>query len=318
MKAKAARVSRSKRPARANARAKAVAVSPEDLLPPSRPRNQVLPVAIAISLLVHAAVLLVRFVPPLAKPRESKTQPLEVVLVNAKSPQKPVKADALAQADLAGGGNTEQERRAKTNLPVLSDSTTSELSVAQQRVRQLESEMQRLATRLKSDHRVDRAPERAKVPQERSEGREQVASTARSDEIARLEAQIARQMDRYQKLPKRKFIGARAEGVVYAQYVDEWRQKIERIGTRYFPQEAKRQGIYGSLLITVSVRADGSVEQVEIERSSGYPVLDDAARRIVQLASPFAPFPPAIRREYDILSITRNWSFTRADGLVSE
>jgi protein TonB len=315
-----ARTTRKRRvaPGVRKARPAAPVVDYDDLLPARPPANQVLPVALAISLLVHAAILAVRFVPQFAKPRETATQPLEVVLVNAKSAEKPLKAEALAQANLAGGGNTAQDRRAKTNLPAISDSTVSEVSIAEQRVQQLESEMQRLATRLKSDRRVDQAPERTKAPQERAEGRDQVVSTARRDEIARLEAQIARQMERYQKLPKRKFIGARTEGVVYAQYVDQWRQKIERIGTRFFPEEAKRQGIYGSLLITVSVRADGSVEQVEIERSSGHPVLDRAARRVVQLASPFAPFPPEIRKEYDILSITRNWSFTRSEGLVSE
>ena len=105
---------------------------------------------------------------------------------------------------------------------------------------------------------------------------------------------------------------------MFAQYVDEWRQKIERVGTHNFPQEARRLGLYGTLLITVSIRADGSVEKVEIDRSSGHPVLDRAARRVVELAAPFAPFPAAIRKDFDILSITRNWSFTRSDQLVSE
>ncbi len=289
----------------------------DDLAPPPA-GNQILPVAIALSLVVHAALLLLKFVPPDGRLFENFNAPMEVVLVNSKSAHKPVKADALAQANLDGGGNTEEDRRARTNLPAIADSTTSEMSVAAQRIEQLETEVQRMMAQLQSDYRAEAPAENAKKPQEKLEGKEPIEVDQRKLEIQKLEAQIARQMDQYQKLPKRKFIGARTEGVVYAQYVDEWRQKIERIGTRNFPDEAKRQGIFGSLLLTVSIRADGSVEKVEIERSSGHEVLDRAARRVVQLGAPFPPFPPAIRKEYDILSITRSWSFTRAEELVSE
>jgi periplasmic protein TonB len=300
--------------------AKAISSAPlslDDLAPPPG-GNQILPVAIALSLVAHAALLLVKFVPPDGRLFENFNAPMEVVLVNSKSAQKPVKADALAQANLDGGGNTEEDRRAKTNLPAIAESTTSEMSVAAERIEQLETEVQRMLTQLNSDYRAEAPADAAKQPQTRLEGKEPMEVDQRRLEIQKLEAQIARQMDQYQKLPKRKFIGARTEGVVYAQYVDEWRQKIERIGTRNFPDEAKRQGIFGSLLLTVSIRADGTVEKVDIERSSGYEVLDRAARRVVQLAGPFSPFPPAIRKEYDILSITRSWSFTRAEELVSE
>jgi len=289
-----------------------------DDLAPSPAGNQILPVAIALSLVAHAALLLVKFVPPDGRLFENFNAPMEVVLVNSKSAHKPVKADALAQANLDGGGNTEEDRRARTNLPAIAESATSEMSVAAQRVEHLETEVQRMLTQLKSDYRADAPNETVKKPQTRREGTEPIELDQRRLEIQKLEAQIARQMDQYQKLPKRKFIGARTEGVVYAQYVDEWRQRIERIGTRNFPDEAKRQGIYGTLLLTVSIRADGSVEKVEIERSSGHELLDRAARRVVELASPFSPFPPAIRKQYDILSITRSWSFTRSEELVSE
>jgi len=293
------------------------ALSLDDLAPPPG-GNQILPVAIALSLVAHAALLLVKFVPPDGRLFENFNAPMEVVLVNSKSAHKPVKADALAQANLDGGGNTEEDRRAKTNLPAIAESTTSEMSVAAKRVEHLETEVQRMLTQLKSDYRAEAPNETVKKPQAPREGTEPIELDQRKLEIQKLEAQIARQMDQYQKLPKRKFIGARTEGVVYAQYVDEWRQRIERIGTRNFPDEAKRQGIYGTLLLTVSIRADGSVEKVEIERSSGHELLDRAARRVVELASPFSPFPPAIRKQYDILSITRSWSFTRSEELVSE
>jgi protein TonB len=189
---------------------------------------------------------------------------------------------------------------------------------AAQRVEKLEAEMRRLLTRVKAMPVADpvgdafQAVPRTDDPVARAQAEQQALR------IARLEAEISREWDQYQTLPRRKFIGARTESVVYAQYVDEWRQRIERVGTHNFPEEAKRQGLYASLLITVSIRADGSVERVDIDRSSGFVLLDRAARRIVELASPFPPFPPAIRSRYDVISITRNWTFTRAQELVSE
>jgi protein TonB len=134
--------------------------------------------------------------------------------------------------------------------------------------------------------------------------------------IARMEAEIARQWQAYQELPKRRFIGARTQGVVYAEYVDDWRQKIERVGTSNFPPEARENAVFGTVLVTVAIKADGSVEKVEIDRSSGSAVLDQAVERIVRLASPFKPFPANVRRDTDILHITRNWSFTRSDLLL--
>ena len=128
-----------------------------------------------------------------------------------------------------------------------------------------------------------------------------------------LEARIEKEMREYQELPRRKAIGSRTEGVVYAEYVDKWRRRIEQVGTRNYPEEAKRRKIYGSLLLTVHIKADGSVEKVEIDRSSGHRLLDAAARRVVELAGPFPPFPAVVRKDWDILSISRTWMFTRSD-----
>ncbi|MEJ1959977.1 MAG: energy transducer TonB [Nitrosomonadales bacterium] len=137
-------------------------------------------------------------------------------------------------------------------------------------------------------------------------------------EIAALEAQIDKDMSTYQKMPRRTFIGARTKEYRFAQYVEDWRVKIERVGTLNYPEAARLKKIYGSLQLTISIRADGSVESTEISRSSGQPILDAAAERIVKLAAPFPPFPADIRRDTDILSITRTWSFTQSDKLESE
>ncbi len=238
---------------------------------------------------------------------------LDVVLVNSKSSSKPTKADLLAQANLDGGGNTEADLQARSNLPVLDDmQAADELQLSARQVKQLEERAAQLLESVNRRTPTDTVP--APVAQSgQHETFEDPAFEHRRLKIARLEAQIAKEWQAYQKLPRRKFIGARAESAVYAEYVENWRQRIEAVGTQNYPQEARRLRIFGSLMITVSIKADGSVEQVEIERSSGHQVLDQAAVRIVDLAGPFTPFPLAVRSEYDILSITRMWSFTRND-----
>lgn len=265
----------------------------------------------AVSIVVHAFILLITFSPP-EVPAGKFTPQLDVVLVNARSAERPARADVLAQANVDGGGNVEAERRAKANLPVVRDTESAAVQLSARRVEQLEEEARRLlalagkrdADAARQDPvRSEPAPERDNDPM----------LDEQQQMIARLEAEIAREWEAYQKLPRRKFIGARAEGVVYAEYVDGWRRKIEKVGTENFPVEARQRKLYGSLLLTVSIKADGSVEKVEIERSSGHRVLDTAATRIVDLAGPFSPFPEAIRAQYDVLSITRSWSFTRSD-----
>ena len=135
--------------------------------------------------------------------------------------------------------------------------------------------------------------------------------------MLRLQAQIERDIEAYNKRPKKKFIGARTEEYRYAQYVEDWRQKVERIGTINYP-EAARGKLYGNLVLTVILLADGNIDRIEINRSSGHPVLDEAARRIVQMAGPYAAFPPDIRRDTDVLEITRTWFFTRDDTIQSK
>ena len=281
-------------------------------VPPPPATGDVLPITLAVSVVLHAIVLLITFAPPAFD--ASKFVPhLDVVLVNSKTVSKPVKADALAQANLDGGGNTEAERRAKSNLPKLHDVEPSPaVQLASRKVRRLEEEAQRLLQLSQSTPAS--ADSTRPAPQLPREARlEDTAAEQQRLRIAQLEAEIAKDWDAYQKLPRRKFIGARTEGVVYAQYVDQWRSRIEKIGTQYFPEEARRRALYGSLVMTVHISADGRVEKIELDRSSGYRLLDAAARRAVDLAGPFPPFPAAVRREWDVLSITRTFSYTRSD-----
>jgi periplasmic protein TonB len=242
---------------------------------------------------------------------------MDVVLVNSKSARRPDKADALAQANLDGGGNTDQKLRAQTPLPALEERDPSrEMKLAQARVKQLENEARELMTTLKSKATVTTAQ---LVPQGATKADAEARDLVeKSLEIARLEAQIRREHQAYQERPKRTFVGARASEYRFAQYVDNWRQKIERIGNLNYPEEARARKLYGSLQLTVAIKADGEVESVEINRSSGHKVLDQAAVRIVRLAAPFDRFPDNIRADTDILHITRTWTFTRAEQVLAE
>jgi protein TonB len=244
---------------------------------------------------------------------------LEIVLVNAKSKSRPQQADILAQNNLDGGGTTDLDRNAKSPLPVSqNDKQTAEVAMESSRVQQLEQEARKLLTQVNSQTRVDSAP-----PQQQQQTETKVAPTAqdimnKSLEIARLEAQISKDWDAYQKRPRRQFVGARTTEYRFARYIDDWRLKIERLGTLNYPAAARDQRIYGSLQLTVSIRADGNVDKVEINRSSGHKVLDDAAVRIVHMGSPYAAFSADIARDTDLLSITRTWIFTRSDQLATE
>ncbi len=280
-----------------------------------------LDVAIFISIIFHAVVLFgVTFKLPTPK-IENAITPLEVVLVNSKSISKPYKADTLAQANLDGGGNTDDNRRAKTPFPLSPKHKQSiDVTKAKQKTKQLEQEAKKLMTAVNSKQSIHQSNSRLEKSEQAKKIPDAFDLIQRSREIIRLEAQIAKDYEAYQKRPKRKFIGARTKEYRFARYVEDWRVKVERIGNLNYPEAAKRDGLYGHLQLTVGIMADGNLESIEINRSSGQKILDEAAIRIVKLAGQngFAPFPPDISRDTDILHITRTWVFTRSDELMSK
>lgn len=268
------------------------------------------------SIILHAFLLFgIALVMPDPRNAMSFAQPLQVVLVNSKSEARPLNADALAQANLDGGGNTAEDRQAKSPLPTLRDDEKFVMEKKARSITQLEQETRRMMTQLKSDHNVTQ-PEIKKRKTVTADSGDDLVQ--RALEIARLEAQINKNWDAYQKLPRRKFIGARTQEYRFAQYIEDWRVKVERIGNLNYPEQARRQKIYGKLQLSVSVRKDGSIETIEVSKSSGHRILDAAAMRIVKLAAPYSPLPPSITKDTDILTITRTWTFTSSDRLESE
>ncbi len=280
--------------------------------------DRVLGAALGLSIALHAALMAVHFKMPDPRARFAN-QPLEVVLVNAKTRERPTRAEVLAQSNLDRGGNVDQERRAKTPLPVTEPRKPGkDLAEAQRRVQQLEVQQRRLLAQARSSA--------SKVPLEspRAAPAEDAAPQPSGRDLAdlslaamRLQAQIDRQTEQYQKRPRKKFIGARAAEYRFAQYEEDWRVKIERVGTLNYPAEARGRH-YGNLRLTVTIRPDGSVESIELDRSSGLKVLDAAAFKIVRMATPFAAFPPNIRRDTDLLVITRTWFFGQGDKIWTE
>ena len=277
-------------------------------------QSRVLAVSLAASILLHAILLTVHFRFPDAMRWKSASQPLEVVLVNSKTRDKPERAKALAQANLDGGGNSDSRQRATSPLPTTNPKNPGrDLAETRRRQRELEAQQQQLLAQAR-DARSSVASEAqgrnsSEEPTPQSSGRDMAD---RSLAMLNLQAQIARQTQAYQERPRKRFIGANAREYRFAQYEEDWRAKIERVGTLNYPAEARGK-LYGTLRLTVTIRPDGSVESIDMDRSSGLKVLDQAAFRIVQIAGPFAAFPDSIRKDTDLLVITRTWFFEQGD-----
>lgn len=302
-------------------------------------------IALSLSVLLHLVALSIHFEPELKKFRD-QLPVLEVMLVNTKTKAKPQNTEVYAQANLDRGGNTDLDRQMKTALPAFKQQQAdvtlkpvanakqaaktaeqqSEELQAQKNVEALEKQAQALMTQLEAKHAVEsqqvskaKAAELDTMPKESQSKKIDLHDiTAAALEMDRLEALISKQQDEYQKRPKRKFVGGRAQEYRYALYVEAWRQKVEKIGNLNYPEAAKNLKLYGQLQMTVSIKADGSIESIEINRSSGHKVLDAAARHIVELAAPYAKFPDDVRKEIDVLSITRTWTFTKEESLATE
>ncbi|MDE3011163.1 MAG: TonB family protein [Pseudomonadota bacterium] len=289
----------------------------------------------ASSVLLHVLVILLitfkdfdpsRLVPP----------ELEVVLVNSKSPDKPTDALRRAQSNLDGGGNTDEDRVLKTPMAAVNDELARQASETEQRVARLEGEARTLMAKIRAEQSVRQQTQGA-ASGSNSDGQRDAHSPAPSPQaatasdshgldpsaegtaFARQMAEISRNYDAYQKRPRRKEVGGRAVAYVFARYEDEYRTKVERVGTDNYPAPHDGKPVYGKVRLTVSVKADGSIEKIALKLSSGDPYLDTAARSIVERAAPFGKFTPDMLKEADVLDITRTFTFTRlADGMRSE
>ena len=270
-------------------------------------------IAIGVSLLVHAALLAVRFVPPNAFSIAPADAGLEVILVNAKHDKAPLKADALAQANLDGGGYAERGR-AKSPLPDMRRSEDGDsISATKRRIAELLERQQNYLTRAKSSDFT--APPVAEVTKidPTATGADLVDS---SKAFVRSVAEISQTIEDQNKRPRKVHITPSTREVHYALYRDHMTQRIEEIGTLNFPQQDGRK-LYGELVLSIPVSQDGTIYQgeggIHIDRSSGNAALDQAALNIVRRAGPFGHFPPNMITEIWVLTTT--FKFTRKDTM---
>jgi len=249
----------------------------------------------------------------------SSSTSLEITLAHYRSQDAPQEADFLAQENQQGSGSLED--KAAPSTPVesrFSDDRIQDVSpfmesndIEQQRQEQVITTTAD-ALQVKDEKVIEETPE---VPDQPLEN---LTDAEFNQRLSSLQAQLAIRRQEYAKRPRRYTISsASTQKARDAIYLDNWRKKVEAVGNLNYPTEASTQGIYGNLRLLVSLRADGSVANIRALSSSGHKVLDDAAIRIVHLASPFAPFPADLRQEADILDIVRTWQFQRNNSLRS-
>ncbi|MES2316746.1 MAG: TonB family protein [Pseudomonadota bacterium] len=279
-----------------------------------------LSIAIAVSVLLHAALLTVRFVAPEAFQLKPADPGLEVILVNAKHSKPPVKADALAQANLDGGGNADTGR-SKSPLPDLHRSETGDsLKAAQLRAAELEEAQKNLLTQNRKSLFSAKSVADQDKPDPTRTGTELIES---SKAIARTAAEITQRIEDENKRPKKTFITPSTREVGYAMYYKDMQKRVEEIGTLNFPQKSGKK-MYGQLIVYIPIFQDGSIYQkdggVRIEKSSGNPDLDKAALAIVRRAAPFGRFPPKMlsSEKDDLWVIITHFNFTREETLEAE
>ncbi len=277
-------------------------------------------IALAASVAAHAVLLAIRFVAPDALRFEPADPGLEVILVNAKHAKAPTKAEALAQANLEGGG-TANAGRSKSPLPDLRKTENGDsIKALQKRIVELEQLQQNVLTQVKKTG-FSAAPVTDKdKPDPTRTGADEVDTTR---QIARMTAEITQTIEDQNKRPKRTHISPSTRQVGYALYYKAMQKQVEEVGTLNFPQQNGKK-LYGELVISIPVFQDGTLYQKEggprIERSSGNPALDKAALEIVRRAAPFGAFPQNMRSagKDDLWIVITRFTFTREEKVKAE
>jgi protein TonB len=267
-------------------------------------------VALLVSVVAHGALMVVRFVDPEGFNRVFRDTPLEVILVNARSNEAPQKAQAIAQAKLAGGGEAATGRATSPLPPETQQQMGDAADDARRRIDQLQQEQQSLLAQIRRELAALPPPD----PQRDTGTPEQRDQDERRRQLLRLLAEIEKRVNEENARPKKRYISPATREEVYALYYDALRRKIEERGTRDFP-EYKGAKLYGELTMNVTVDAQGRVVEAEIVRHSRSKILDQQALAIVRAAAPFGPFNAAMRQQADQIVVTSRFRFTRDEGL---
>lgn len=269
-----------------------------------------LQIALGVSLLVHAVLVTTRFVDPQSFDRMFQDTPLEVILVNAKSNEKPDKATAIAQASLAGGG---EQDKGRATSPLPPSALTALGDAAEDAQRQVNA-MQQQQTLLLAQVKDQLATLAVRDPKVESLDPERAARQEKRQQLLKILAEIEKRINEENARPKKRYISPATRQAVYAIYYDALRQRIEEKGTRNFPEQSG-QKLYGVLTMTVTVNFDGQILASEVVVSSGNRTLDRRALSIVQGAGPFERFSAEMRQRADQIVVVSRFKFTRDDKL---
>ena len=270
-----------------------------------------LQLALGASIAVHAALLTVRFVDPQAFNRVFEDTPLEVILVNAHTQERPEKARAIAQANMAGGGDAERGRATSPLPPALiselGDDTEDQ---AQRQLQNMQEQQTLLLAQVK--HLLAALP--PVDPRQASPSPERAEREQKRRQLIKLLAEIERRINEENARPKKRYISPATREAVYAVYYDHLRRAIEDKGTQNFPELAGKK-LYGELVRSVTVNFDGQILATRVEQSSGNRTLDRRAEAITRSAAPFGPFSAAMRRRADQIVVISAFKFTRDETL---
>jgi periplasmic protein TonB len=292
--------------------------------PAARPKPKIGPndrlgMTMMIAGLMHAVLILgVTFQAEALDPE--LTSSLDVILVQTKSDQAPEKADFIAQANQVGGGESDKAERPSDlfsgPIPKPDPGIAPMPIDAAARAPQQEVNEEEVLTVQRGESTIDSIKSERAAPNQVDLA--QAEEDRQAMEMARLQAEINKTRQAYAKRPKRKFITANTREDGYAMYMASWVAKVERVGNINYPEKAREGNLQGSLVLTVAIRRDGSVEKIEIIQSSGEQLLDDAAVRIVEIAAPFDVTPEVGGERFDVLHITRTWQFLPGNILQSQ
>lgn len=273
-----------------------------------------LQLALGASIAVHAGLLSVRFIDPESFNRVFQDTPLEVILVNARTNEAPVKAQAIAQASLAGGGEAEKGR-ATSPLPpsAFTDSGETQEQISANKVESMQEQQSLLLAQVKDQLAKLFPPD----PKPKANKAEQAEQEEKRKQLAKVLAEIERRINNENSRPKKRYVSPATREEVYAIYYDNLRRNIEDKGTENFPTVAGKK-LYGELTMIVTINFDGKVLDTEIVESSGNPVLDRRAAAIARSAGPFGPFSTAMRKKADQILVVSRFKFTREETLETK
>ena len=276
-------------------------------------RFTTLQLTLGVSVALHAALLSVRFIDPEGFNRVFQDTPLEVILVNAKSNERPDKAQAIAQASLAGGGDADKGR-ATSPLPYTAlTAVGDDFEEAQRKMDAMQEQQAQLLAQLRKQLATMPVPD----PRQASQSAEQASEQEKRRQLVKLLAEIEKRINEENSRPKKRYISPATREEVYAVYYDALRRKVEDKGTENFP-EAGGKKLYGELIMIITVNHDGRVLETEVAQTSGNKLLDRRAEAIARAAGPYGHFGPAMRSKADQIAVVSRFKFTRDQTLETD